>query len=327
MDRTKREEYEKIAVDQVIKYAKEQGVKLRCSDFQTYNKNRKGILVIFFDTDYGNNALVDIFVSCEGRWSDQLKKAKEGFLNYANARVLKYGVRFTFSIRELDLIREKNVQANEDMEKVIRKITKLLALSDLERNPSENEAIAASLAVQKLLAKYNMSLADVTGERNSKEDIEQVVADVGTGKKWKYELSDAVADNYACKTFSHGADQIIFYGYKADVLIARRVFIYLFKVGNRLANRYVKQYKEETNWNAAGVYNSFVSGFTNGVRKELQKQCTALALVIQSEVQDSWEKFSANFRSVNRSVMALDSSAFMEGETEGKRALNAQYLE
>ncbi len=324
MDKCKQEEYKKFAVDTVIKYAKEQGVKLRYSDFPVYSTNRTENLVIFYDC---NNPFVEVFISIEGRWTAQLRKAQDGFLNYVNARVMKTGVKFTFTVDELDLLKTKDTQADEDMEKVIRKITKLLALSDLDRNPSENEAIAASLAAQKLLAKYNLSIADVTGEHDPTEGIEQVIADVGTGQKWKYILSDVVAQNYACRTFSHGAERIIFYGYKADVLIARRVFVYLFKVGNRLATQYVKQYREDVYRNASGIYNSFVRGFTDGVRKELEKQCTTLALVIQPEVQESWEKFSANFKTVNRNVTAVNAYAYEEGRIEGKRALNAQYLE
>lgn len=324
MDKNKQEEYKKLAVDTVIKYAKEQGVKLRYSDFPVYNTKRTGNLVVFYDWD---NPLVEVFINNEGRWGTQLKKAQDGFLNYVNARVMKTGVKFLFTVNELDLLKAKDVQADEDMEKVIRRITKLLALSDLSHNPSENEAISASLAAQKLLAKYNLSIADVTEEHDPKESIEQVVADVGTGQKWKYTLSNVVAENYACQTFSRGAEQIIFYGYKADVLIARRVFVYLFKVGNRLAAQYVKQYREDVYRNASGVYNSFVQGFTDGVRKELEKQCTALALVIQPEVQESWEIFSANFKAVDRSVSVMDGDAYEEGRIEGKRALNAQYLE
>lgn len=322
MSREKQLEYCRFVVEMVIRYAKEQGVKLRYSDFPIDGKR----LALTHNTvDFWGN-VVNVFISNEGRWAAQLRKAKDNFLNYVNARVLGTGVRFSFSIKELDLMRMKDVEADEDMEKVIRRITKLLALADLEHNPSENEAISASLAAQKLLAKYNLSMADVTGEKRE-EDIEQVVADVGTGNKWKYDLSVAVADNYACKTFSHGAEMIVFYGYKADVLIARRVFTYLFKVGNRLANQYVKKYRDEQWGSAAGIYNSFVSGFTAGVRKELEKQCTALALVVQPEVEEAWNVYSASFKTVNRSVAAIDDMAYREGIIEGKRALNAQYLE
>lgn len=327
MDDKDKLEYCKFATGVVIAYAREQGVKLRYSDFPIDGKknNQTENEVFFID---GENPIVLVFISNNGRWAAQLKKAQDGFLDYVNARVLKTGVKFIFSLKELDFLKMKNENVGpDDIEKVIRKITKLLALADLEKNPEESEAIAASLAAQRLLAKYNLSLADVTGEHRPEEDVEQVIADVGTGNKWKYELADTVANNYACKAYSRGSEMIIFFGYKADVIIARRVFVYLFKVGNRLANQYVKKHREQSMGCAAGVYNSFVSGFTAGVRRELEKQCTALALVIQPKVQETWDIFSEHMRAVDRTVEAIDGEAYEEGVVEGKRALNAQYLE
>lgn len=325
----KKLEYKRLAVDTVISYAKEQGVKLRHSDFPLDSMCMfNGNLVDFHHWDESELYTVRVFINGEGRWAAQLKKAGDGFLNYVNARVLKEGIMFSFSTKELDLLRMKDDSGKDvDMEKIISKITKLLALSDLERNPSESEAVSASLAAQRLLAKYNLSMVDVTGERDPAEEIEQVIADVGTGKKWKYKLANAVANNYACKTFSQGSDKLVFYGYKADILIARRVYIYLFKVGNRLANQYVKKYRETISYDTRGIYNSFVSGFINGVEKELEKQCTALALIVQPEVQESWDIFSAAMGTRSWNIMSNDFEAYEEGFVEGKRALNAQYLE
>jgi len=333
MNEEKKREYKRIAVDTVITYAMEQGVKLRRSDFSLDGKKFTGNLVDCYRWNEEEHYTVRVFISREGRWAAQLKKAEEGFLNYVNARVTKNGISFSFSTKELDLLSMKEDSETSgtgkdvDMEKVIRKISKILAKADMEKNPSEQEAISASLMAQKLLAKYNLSIADVTGERDPEEPIEQVIADVGTGKKWKYKLAQTVADNYACKMFSCGAEMIVFYGYRADVLIARRVFVYLFKVGNRLANQYVKKYRETVYERADGVYNSFVSGFTSGVRKELERQCTALALVVQPEVQEAWEIFSAKMGTLNSSVEANDQIAYREGFVEGKRAMNAQYIE
>lgn len=325
----KKLEYKRLAVDTVISYAREQGVKLRHSDFPLDSMCMfNGNLVDFHHWDESELYTVRVFINGEGRWAAQLKKAGDGFLNYVNARVLKEGIMFSFSTKELDLLRMKDDSDKDvDMEKIISKITKLLALSDLERNPSESEAVSASLAAQRLLAKYNLSMADVTGERDPAEEIEQVIADVGTGKNWKYRLADVVANNYACKTFSQGSDKFVFYGYKADILIARRVYIYLFKVGNRLANQYVKKYRETISYDTRGIYNSFVSGFINGVEKELEKQCTALALIVQPEVQESWDIFSAAMGTRSWNIMSNDFEAYEEGFVEGKRALNAQYLE
>lgn len=270
-----------------------------------------------------------MMIPFDGRWEKQLKRASDNFLNYVNARVMPQGVMFIFTFRELERIEleyTKITGTEEDkIEKVIRKISKMLALSDLEHNPEEKEAISVSMAVQKLLAKYNLSLADIKGHR-PEEEIEQVIADVSISRKWKYGLADVVAENYACKCFYCGADEIVFFGYKADILIARRVFIYLIKVGNRLANQYVKRYKEK-NGESDNVYNSFVSGFIDGVRKELEKQCTALALVVQPEVTNAYDAFTADFKTINPKIQADRAKAYREGIEEGKRALNAQYVE
>lgn len=328
ISKEKKQEYKRFAVDTVISYAREQGVKLRHSDFSLDEMCiETGNLVDFCHWDENELDTVRVFINKEGRWAAQLKKAEDGFLNYVNARVMKEGVMFSFTTKELDLLRIKDDCKNIDMEKIIKKITKLLALSDMEKNPSESEAVSASLAAQRLLAKYNLSMVDVTGERDPAEEIEQVIADVGIGKKWKYSLANVVADNYACKTFSQGSDKLVFYGYKADILIARRVYIYLFKVGNRLANQYVKKYRETIYYDTKGIYNSFVSGFVNGVEKELEKQCTALALIVQPKVQKSWDIFSAAMGTRNWNVSYNDAEAYKEGFVEGKRALNAQYLE
>ena len=247
-----------IAIDTVIKYAEEQGVKLRRLDFD--GKHQNYVFVLKNGKDVPTSVMVK--VSYTGRWEKQLKAAKERFLNYFNARLEANFLSFSFTVNELEIIALNKSGGSkpddEKIEKVIEKINKLLALADQSRNPSENEAILASLQVQKLLAKYNLSLTDVTGER-PEEEVEQSVADVGTGKKWKYNLATAIADNYACKAFFVGAEQIVFYGYKADIVAARRVFVYLFKVGDKLANQYVKKERERYGY-ADGVYNSFVKG-------------------------------------------------------------------
>lgn len=330
-----------IAIDTVIKYAEEQGVKLRRTDFGVgeskasfdLDRNFKEVyknMFYFVRNGEGQPISVMVKVAYNGRWEKQLKIAKDRFLNYYNCRLEQNHVSFSFTVTELEIIATKSrgvADADEEkIEGVIRIINKLLALSDKSRNNSEQEAIAASLKVQKLLAKYNLTMADVTGERKD-EPVEQSVADVGTGKKWKYTLASVVADNFACKHFVVGTEQIVFFGYRADIVAARRVFIYLFKVGHKLATQYAKAYREE-NYGAEGVYNSFCKGFVAGVKKELDKQCTALAIVVQPKVKEEWEVFSADFGTLkNSGIAATNREAYNEGFVEGKRALNAQYLE
>lgn len=329
-----------MAIDTAIKYAAEQGVKLRRTDFDDkensfyydaeFDKHYKNCVQIIRNSPNGVPTSVMVKITYTGRWEKQLKAAKERFLNYFNARLEENHLSFSFTVNELEIIAiKKNTSetvGEDKIESVIKRINKLLALSDQSRNNSEQEAIAASLQVQRLLAKYNLSLSDVTGER-PEEDVEQSIADVGAGKKWKYSLANAISGNFACKNFVVGHDRIVFYGYKADIVAARRVFVYLFKVGDKLANQYAKKYREENGY-ADGIYNSFCKGFVAGVKKELDKQCTALAIVTQPKVQESWNAFSAGFGMLNNTnIQSTNKKAFDEGFVEGKRALNSQYLE
>jgi len=326
MDKNK---YLNLAIDTVIGYAAEQGIKYRRGDFiRSENEfylpqniatfcEGKFIVILKFDFE---------------RCGNRIRTYKDMFLNYINARVHKDGIFFSFSTSELDLIDIKNGTEtgagnidNEKIEKIIQRISKLFELANLEKNPSEAEAIAAIMKAQELLAKYNLDVTDVTGE-TKKEDIEKAIADIGTGNKWKYALADTVGRSYCCRTYYLGAEQIIFYGYKSDVIIARRVFVYLFNVGKKLANYFVKEYRQR-NGSADGIYNSFCAGFIRGVDNELSRNCTALMLVVPQEVNKSFDILSEGFKSINTHIDVLDATSYERGKTEGKRALNAQYIE
>ena len=355
------EYYEELAVDTVIGYAREQGIKLRRSDFillEYEDRVAKGsghdyeVMIDYglhlrhesyvessFSKDYKNGVITVNLLYKKGKAAARVKGKEKAFYNYRCAIVGKDfdgddAVIFSFTKNDLDIIAsEKDGEKDkEKMESIINKISKLLTYTE-ENGCTEAEAISASMMAQKLLAKYHLSMADVRGE-GEKEDITQVTAFTGTGKKWKYRLASAVANSYACQNYYVGSEKIVFYGYESDALAARRVFVYLFEVGNRLAGQYVRKRREENEgkkWYeqepTLGVFNSFVDGFCQGVQSELEKQCTALALVIQPEVQSAWEDFSAKFGTIDTSFdSSYDMEAIHEGYAEGKRALRGQYI-
>ena len=45
------------------------------------------------------------------------------------------------------------------------------------------------------------------------------------------------------------------------------------------------------------------------------------------KVIESFEKYSETFKAVDNNVSVSDVEAYLTGEIEGKRALNAQYIE
>lgn len=330
-------DYMKIAADWITDIAAENGIKIRRGDFGFYGDKRKTVI-----TDSGwyytsielnpvgaadnyTGVTATVWYNSE-RFGKQFKDKRDSFYNYVFARVTDKFILFAFSLKELEIHSFGSDDAeNEKIEKVIAKVQKLLNLADPSRNPSEQEAIAASLQAQRLLAKYNLDMSAVGGKEKD-EEIQQVVADVGAGKKWKYTLADVVAHSYCCKCFFHGSEQIVFYGYQSDVLIARRIFAYLFAVGNRLAGKYAKD-RRDWEGSADGVYNSFCMGFVAGVKSELDKNCTALMLVVPQKVEESFAEFTADFKKANHSIKMNDKDAVAAGYVEGQRALRAQYIE
>lgn len=325
-------EYASAAIDIVIDLAAEQGLKYRRGDFRIvglgqHTRGNCDNLVSFMGGSKEPTGISVNLLFEHERVGKKLKARKDNFYNYKYCRVLDNGVFFGLSINDIEIQSTRQMTVEQDkIDIIIDKIQKILALADPSKNPSEAEAISASLMAQKLLAKYNLDIATVTGEEKQ-EEIEQVIADVGTGKKWKYTLANIIANSYCCKCFYHGTEMIVFYGYSSDVLIARRVYMYLFKVGNSLASKYVKARRDGGEWDTSGVYNSFCKGFCNGVNRELQKNCTALMLVTPQPVIESFDKFSENFKKLDHSITMNDTDAYIMGEIEGKRALNAQYIE
>ncbi len=350
--------YENLALEAVIQFAAEQGVRLRRGDFWLFDdqQDRRDFMECrgeyknakkgYWDYQASNhvdgvytqangkvNGIVYVYIFfAAGKAASRLKDKTRNFLNYRFAIVDKEKIQFSFTLNDLDIIAAQNDRGgeNEDgfnKEKIIEKINKLLNMTR-ENNASEGEAIAASTMVQKLLSKYHLSMADVKGE-SYEEEITQVTAVVDKGSKWKYQLAGVVANGYACKCYFVGASNIIFYGYETDILAARRVYTYLFNVGNRLSRLYVKE-RRETQERTEGVANAFLAGFINGIEGEFDKQCTALALVVQPKVKESFEDFSKGWKFKNCSINTgrrTDMTAYRDGEVEGRRALNGRYLD
>lgn len=216
-------------------------------------------------------------------------------------------------------------------EKIIEKIQKLLNTAN-DRGATENEAMIAALKAQELMAKYSISMTDIETQ-DENDEIVEAQFETGTGNKWKYILAHVVADNFCCKLFMYGKTTVVFYGFKKNADIARDVFKFLFNTGNRLATRYYFQYRNAGR-NTVGVKNAFLSGFTSGVKSVLEKQCTALMLVVPKEVNTSYNNMceqmqkTGRMHSFNSSYRrARDEEARSAGYDAGRNTANARYLE
>lgn len=215
-------------------------------------------------------------------------------------------------------------------EKIIEKIKKCLALA--ANNPSEEEAKAAALQAQKLLAKYNIAMADIdTGSDDKEEITEESVffSDLSNSKRgWKYQLAAIVAKNFRCRHFFYGKSAVAFYGYSTDVLAACEVFKFLFKTGDRLADREAHRAFRSTGV-TKGVYNSFVKGYLAGLQDALNKQCVALMIVTPEEVKSAYQERSKDFGTMNAGMRStsLNSDAYKKGFEAGKDAMAQRSIE
>lgn len=212
-------------------------------------------------------------------------------------------------------------------DKIIQTIKKILELSN--NNPSEEEAKAAALKAQELLAKYHLSMADIETEDDI-DNIVEVSVDVPS-KKWKYTLAQIVADNFRCKHFYYGKMRVVFYGHETDANIAAETFKYLFKLGNIYAGREVDKVFARTG-TSAGVYNSFCIGFCDGLKEAFDKQCTALMIVVPKEVHDAYAERTKDSSTMKVSGIKTVANqecmnAYNEGVVKGKEAVNSKQLE
>ena len=216
------------------------------------------------------------------------------------------------------------------MEKILNKIKNLLDLAN--NNPNENEALAAALKAQELMAKYNIELEQLDHKEETREIVKEVYYQSGKHemKKWKVNLSNIIAKNFRCKVYYLGnksAENVVFYGYKEDAKIALQVFTYLYEVGNKFAVRYYNKCKKEGR-QTRGVMNTYLVGFCDGVAEVLEKQCTALMIVTPKEVTESYEEMSKDFRRTRtRMSMSGDTSAYSNGKSDGKDMATARNIE
>jgi len=208
---------------------------------------------------------------------------------------------------------------------VIQKVRKLLALAS--GNANKNEAVAAALKAQKLMADYDVEVDEVAGEEASREPVEVRTEAYARGD-WRGWLASAIADNFRCRSYRHWRRKArrnleheqVFVGYELDARAAAMTYERLAEVGERLAReecaRYRRVYGE-----ARGVKNTFLLGFVNGVRSELEKQSQALMLVCPKEVEEYYDNLK--LRKGRAVRISLEHDARAAGASAGHDAVRA----
>lgn len=129
-----------------------------------------------------------------------------------------------------------------ELDDVLRKLRKLQSLYDgAKKINSEEEAATAAAMIQNLLAKYNLSIAEIgTEEQRSKQDevLEEHVSGYthkSIGGVWEYRLWYVLCKHNFCKCFMHGDSykSLLVFGNKENLEVVHWMF-------NMLAERFVE---------------------------------------------------------------------------------------
>lgn len=216
-----------------------------------------------------------------------------------------------------------------DREKILAKIRKLLALGN-DKGATEAEAVSAVLKAQRLMAEYDVEEYEL--HSSDEEPIVKTPSEPAS-RSWRSYLGNVIADNFRCKMYQSTEwpriYRIVFYGYKSDAQAASMAFNYLYKIGNRLANRHCTAVRQ-TLGQAYGRYNSYVLGFVDGVRQELEKQSQALMIVVPPKVKEEFEEMTMYWSEarggINTSILKNGGSSFSEGQQAGRDAVRARRM-
>lgn len=210
-----------------------------------------------------------------------------------------------------------------EIEPIIIKIKKLLALAS---SCNENEAQAAMLKAQEMLARYKLTMRDVQVSKPTQKNVQEKRTPI-TFKKatWKGRLAWVVADNFGCYNFyyTQGTHQVVFMGLTEDIETAAAVFEYAVEyINGRVKQLRQKYYRlgESTR----GLENDYAQGFIAGLSQKYQEQKQqnqewALVLIKPQAVIEAYHAKKFRKHPVNIGAKYFgDDYAYREGQYDGR---------
>lgn len=205
------------------------------------------------------------------------------------------------------------------------KIRKVMAL--LEGAKTEGEAQAASLALQRLLAKSGLSVEDVLGEQSSADEVAETDCAVGgSSASWKIDLAAVIARNYRCRLYTkthNKARSVVFVGLAADADVATGCFYATVKAAQRCFRAYCKDMREGNplvDTNRAAFRNGYYLGFVSGLSAAYDEQVASseeLAICLQTPaIVEAHMDAKALRRGRRRSLMVYE-DCYGAGRSDG----------
>ncbi len=213
-------------------------------------------------------------------------------------------------------------------EEVVSKVRKLFDLSD---SPNENEAALAAAKARELLARYNLSIADLPTDA-MKSAIAATEASVGVGKvvrNWVKGLLIHIAHGFECEHVirrRHGRAPILtFIGTPADAEVAVYTFQFLYRELDRLVDKSLPSLKRQNRgWSTAALRYAYLSGAVKRIGERFQEQtqtiraaerhgCKDLVLVKEQMIRSYMTAAFPSIRIEYGRNRAISAGAFEKG--------------
>ena len=227
---------------------------------------------------------------------------------------------------------------SEDLQAVMRRIQKLLAIAGDDRADSNEAAAAASMA-EKIMRKYELEHADVVrAEFKSAANFDTIDACVvmkkGKGHRplkspqWAQWLAVAVARMHDCEVKqAYNSDLgacVRFFGYKSDVQVCAWVFDYLTTQVIRSCRAFQKAAHREKS-ESESYRRGFVMRLLRSIdaaqaakKAEQEAAVTSRELMVVKKAAIS-EHFGSFKYNDSKKVKVSDNGAFLQGSIDGAK--------
>lgn len=206
-------------------------------------------------------------------------------------------------------------------EKIIDRVQKLLKLS--ENNNSAKEANAALLMAQRLMMQHQIDADDLTSQESQGEPVREVAYKSRRLEDWRFDLGDVIAKNFRCRCVKYGSD-VIFYGFKDDVEVAKHVYGVAMLICEIAAANHTINYIGPRKRRAGTDFkSSFVIGLSHEFREQVQRETQAnakwaLVLAFPAEVQKHFSAHLDDVETVKTKSYHRDLNAARAGFRQGQ---------
>lgn len=212
-------------------------------------------------------------------------------------------------------------------ESIIKRIKKLLTLAN-NSGATEAEAKNAMAMAQRLMTKYNISMANVGNDKPSERNIrhEQYFTRKGSLNPADKEIAVILNRFYKVKILFSGGCSLVMVGTPEDIEIAKYVHGYLRAVFFKCWN----EYKETAAFpNKADYYFGLQTGICEKMHEaensakseETQEACKKYELVLvknkEAIANYIYDTFGKLGRSRRRSASRMDANSFYAGKAKG----------